>query len=185
MKVDKRPRPFVSKLFGKYEIVYRPLRVENSTEIVEVYVESPLDDMKGVWVELISGTVIKNSGYDDTELNDILDILHSLSDLIYTDAKDTAKGVYTPRRKRWNIALKGRKIRGSRVKNEGYLVFNGCIDGVKTKLSESKTINDIECFYNQAFGMILLASELKILRGTQAPEEVESLQNLYFELTAK
>lgn len=185
VKVDKTPRPFVSKLFGKYEIVYRPLRVDNGKEIVEVYVESPLDDMKGVWIELISGTIIKNSGYDAAELNEILGILNDFRDLIYTDARDTAKGVYIPRRKRWNIALKGRKIRGSSVKKEDLLVFNSCMDIVKTKISESTEISDIERYYNQAYGMIMLASELKILRGTQAPEEVEKLQNLYYETIEK
>lgn len=185
VRVDRRPRPFVSKLFGKYEVVYRPLRVEDGKEIVEVYVESPLDDMKGVWIELISGTVIKNGGYDDAELNEILSILHSLSDLIYADARDTAKGVYKPGRKRWNIGLKNRKRWGSRVKNEDLLMFNSCIDLVKTKISESIDINDIERYYNQAYGMIMLASELKILRGTQAPEEVEKLQNLYYESIEK
>lgn len=185
LKVDKTPRPFVSKLFGKYEIVYRPLRVEDGKEIVEVYVESPLDDMKGVWVELVSCTVLKNSGYDDTELQDILDILNDFRDLIYTDARDTAQGVYIPRRKRWSIDLKRRKTRGSSVKTEDLLMFNGCVDSVKIKLGESTDISDIERYYNQAYGMIMLASELKILRGTQAPEEVESLQNLYYETIEK
>lgn len=185
LRVDKIPRPFVSKLFGKYEIVYRPLRVENGVEIVEVYVESPLDDMKGVWVELISGTVIENKGYDDTELLDILDILNDFRDLIYADARDTAQGVYIPRRKRWNINLKRRKMRGSSVKNEERLLFDSCIDSVKTKLSESIDKSDIERYYNQCFGMILLASELKLLKGTEAPKEMDLLQQLYFELLEK
>lgn len=185
LKVDKTPRPFVSKLFGKYEVVYRPLRVENGVEIVEVFVEKPLDDMQGVWIELISGTIIKNSGYDDVELNDILGILDDFRDLIYADARDTAKGVYIPRRKRWSIDLKRRKTRGSRVKNEDRLIFDSCIDSVKTKLSESIDINDIERYYNQCYGMIMLASELGVLRGTQAPEEVEKLQNLYYETIEK
>lgn len=98
-KIDRRPRPFVSKLFGKYEVVYRPLRVENGVEIVEVFVEKPLDDMQGVWVELVSGTVVENIGYDETELLDILDILNSLGDLIYVDASDAAAGKENARKR--------------------------------------------------------------------------------------
>lgn len=93
MVVDKRPREFMSKLFGKYEIVYRPLRIEKGKEIVEVYVERPLDGMKGVWIELISETVIKNNGFDNVELSDIIHILNDLRDLIYTDARDAANRV--------------------------------------------------------------------------------------------
>lgn len=104
MGADKRPRPFVSKLFGRYEIVYRPLRVDNGVEIVEVFVESPLDDMKGVWIELISDTVIKNSGYDDAELNEILDILNDLRDLIYVDARDAVAGV-GKRKHGWGLGV--------------------------------------------------------------------------------
>lgn len=91
--VDKRPRPFVSKLFGKYEIVYRPLRIEDGREVVEVYVERPLNDMNGVWVELISDTVIQNNGFNNVELADILNILNNLRDLIYIDARDATKQV--------------------------------------------------------------------------------------------
>lgn len=104
LKVDKRPRPFVSKLFGKYGIVYRPLRVDNGVEIVEVFVESPLDDMKGVWVELISGTIIENRGYDETELLDILGILNDLRDLIYVDARDAVAGV-GKRKHGWGLGV--------------------------------------------------------------------------------
>ena len=91
MFVDRRPRPFVSKLLGKYEIVYRPLRVKGGKERVEVYVESPLDDMKGAWFELLSDRVIENRGYDRAELIYIQKILHDFSDMIYKDAKKAAK----------------------------------------------------------------------------------------------
>lgn len=104
MGIDKRPRPFVSKLFGRYEIVYRPLRVEDGKEIVEVYVESPLDDMKGVWIELISGTVTENRGYDTAELQDILGILDDFRDLIYVDARDAVAGV-GKRKHGWGLGV--------------------------------------------------------------------------------
>lgn len=71
------------------------------------------------------------------------------------------------------------------MKDQDYLIFNGCIESIKTELKISKNINDIERYYNQIYGMILLASEMKILKGAQAPEELEKLQNLYFEIIEK
>lgn len=78
---------------GYNKIVYRPLRVERGMEVVEVYVESPLDGMKGVWVELLSDTVIENNGFDNDELTDIFHILNNFRDLLYVDARNAAKKV--------------------------------------------------------------------------------------------
>lgn len=71
------------------------------------------------------------------------------------------------------------------MKNEDYLIVTSFIEARKIELKMSETSYDIERYYNQIYGMILLASELKILKGTQAPEEVEKLQNLYFEIVEK
>jgi len=71
------------------------------------------------------------------------------------------------------------------MRTEDYLIVSSFIESKKIELKMSENVNDIERYYNQIYGMILLASEMKILKGTQAPKEVEKLQNLYFELIEK
>jgi hypothetical protein len=93
LNIDKRPRSFISNLFGKYEIVYRPLRVERGREVVEVYVEKPLDGMKGAWIELLTGKVLQNNGFSREELKYVLYLVNKSKDMIYTESRDVARGL--------------------------------------------------------------------------------------------
>jgi hypothetical protein len=106
-KQVKRLKTYIRNLFGTYNIVYRPLTVnDNGCEALDVCIFDKTDKTKLVWMDIISGEVLDHKGVDDVELLKMVDLVGKTKDLIYAEAEETIES----EAKVWEIADKAKLI---------------------------------------------------------------------------